>query len=98
MGPPAPRGQVEFRTVAFKYQAGGTGEDVLSGIDLTIHPGEFLAVVGGTGTGKSSLVNLIPRFYAVTGGAGRALTPSPPQRGGSGRRRTSRSWRSASRR
>ena len=66
---PEARGQVEFKQVDFKYDTGGTGENVLSGIDLTIHPGEFLAVVGGTGTGKSSLVNLIPRFYDVSGGA-----------------------------
>ena len=66
---PAPKGQVEFRHVDFKYQAGGTGENVLTDIDFTVRPGEFLAVVGGTGTGKSSLVNLIPRFYDVTDGA-----------------------------
>ena len=66
---PKARGRVEFRNVDFKYDAGGTGENVLSGIDLTIRPGEFIAVVGGTGTGKSSLVNLIPRFYDVSGGA-----------------------------
>ena len=66
---PEAKGQVEFQHVDFKYDTGGTGENVLSGIDLTIHPGEFIAVVGGTGTGKSSLVNLIPRFYDVSGGA-----------------------------
>ena len=66
---PEARGRVEFQNVDFKYDAGGTGENVLSGIDLTIRPGEFIAVVGGTGTGKSSLVNLIPRFYDVSGGA-----------------------------
>lgn len=43
--------------------------NVLTDIDFTVRPGEFLAVVGGTGTGKSSLVNLIPRFYDVTDGA-----------------------------
>ena len=66
---PAPRGSVEFRDVSFRYVATGTGDDVLSHIDLKIEPGEFVAVVGGTGVGKSSLVNLIPRFYDVTGGA-----------------------------
>ena len=66
---PEAKGKVEFQNVDFKYDAGGTGENVLSGIDLTIQPGEFIAVVGGTGTGKSSLVNLIPRFYDVSGGA-----------------------------
>lgn len=65
---PEPRGKVEFRNVSFKYVAGGTGDDVLHGIDLSIEPGEFVAIVGGTGVGKSSLVNLIPRFYDVTGG------------------------------
>ena len=65
---PAPRGAVEFRDVSFKYQAAGSGDDVLSHISFTVEPGKFLAIVGGTGTGKSSLVNLIPRFYDVTGG------------------------------
>ena len=62
-------GKVEFRDVSFRYVATGTGDDVLSHIDLSIEPGEFVAIVGGTGVGKSSLVNLIPRFYDVTHGA-----------------------------
>ena len=66
---PAPRGRVEFRDVSFKYARAGTGDDVLSQISFTVEPGQFVAIVGGTGTGKSSLVNLIPRFYDVTGGA-----------------------------
>ena len=66
--PPA-RGKVEFRDVNFRYVTGGTGDDVLHGINFTVEPGKFVAIVGGTGTGKSSLVNLIPRFYDVTGGA-----------------------------
>lgn len=65
---PEKQGRVEFRDVSFKYIATGTGDDVLSHIDLSIEPGQFVAIVGGTGTGKSSLVNLIPRFYDVTGG------------------------------
>ena len=65
---PAPRGRVAFRDGSFKYAA-GAGDDVLSHISFTVEPGQFVAVVGGTGTGKSSLVNLIPRFYDVTGGA-----------------------------
>ncbi len=65
---PAPRGRVEFRDVSFRYQTEGAGEDVLRRIDLDIRPGEFVAIVGGTGTGKSSLVNLIPRFYDVSRG------------------------------
>ena len=66
---PAPRGEVEFRDVSFKYVATGSGDDVLSHISFDVKPGQFVAIVGGTGTGKSSLVNLIPRFYDVTGGA-----------------------------
>ncbi len=66
---PAPRGHVEFQDVSFKYAVGGTGDDVLSHISFSVEPGQFVAIVGGTGTGKSSLVNLIPRFYDVTGGA-----------------------------
>ena len=66
---PAPKGEVEFRDVSFKYVATGTGDDVLSHISFDVKPGQFVAIVGGTGTGKSSLVNLIPCFYDVTGGA-----------------------------
>jgi len=66
---PAARGKVEFRDVSFKYAHAGTGDDVLRDISFTVEPGQFVAIVGGTGTGKSSLVNLIPRFYDVTGGA-----------------------------
>ncbi len=65
---PESRGRVEFKNVNFKYSASGTGDDVLHGIDLTVEPGQFVAIVGGTGTGKSTLVNLIPRFYDVTAG------------------------------
>ena len=66
---PVPRGKVEFRDVSFKYVATGSGDDVLSNISFTVEPGQFVAIVGGTGTGKSSLVHLIPRFYDVTDGA-----------------------------
>lgn len=65
---PESRGRVEFKNVSFRYSAAGTGDDVLHGIDLTVEPGQFVAIVGGTGTGKSTLVNLIPRFYDVTQG------------------------------
>ncbi|MBR2879725.1 MAG: ABC transporter ATP-binding protein [Oscillospiraceae bacterium] len=65
---PSKKGTVEFKDVSFKYVATGSGDDVLSNINLSIGSGEFVAIVGGTGTGKSSLVNLIPRFYDVTGG------------------------------
>ncbi len=66
---PAPKGKIEFQNVSFKYVQTGTGDDVLKDISFTVEPGQFVAIVGGTGTGKSSLVNLIPRFYDVTGGA-----------------------------
>ena len=62
------RGLVEFRDVSFKYAAGGTGDDVLRHISFTALPGQTVAIVGGTGSGKSTLVNLIPRFYDVTAG------------------------------
>ena len=65
---PASRGRVEFKKVSFRYKE-GTGDDVLKDIDLTIEPGQFVGLVGATGTGKSTLVNLIPRFYDVSGGA-----------------------------
>ncbi len=66
---PAAKGRVEFRDVSFRYVEGGSGDDVLKNISFMVEPGSFVAIVGGTGTGKSSLVNLIPRFYDVTGGA-----------------------------
>ena len=65
---PEAKGKVEFEHVSFRYVTGGTGDDVLHDISFTVEPGKFVAIVGGTGTGKSSLVNLIPRFYDVTGG------------------------------
>ena len=66
---PESRGHVEFRDVRFKYVATGTGDDVLSGVSFDAKPGQVVAIVGGTGVGKSTLVNLIPRFYDVTGGS-----------------------------
>src|SRR2546426_8919542 len=59
---PAPplRGRIEFRDVSFEYE---TGRTVLSHINLAIAPGEKIAIVGATGTGKSTLVSLVPRFY-----------------------------------
>ena len=62
------KGLVEFKDVSFKYRATGTGDDVLKHITFTAKPGQTVAIVGGTGVGKSTLVNLIPRFYDVTAG------------------------------
>lgn len=61
-------GRIEFRNVDFRYSADAKAKNVLSGINLTVEPGEFVAIVGGTGSGKTSLVNLIPRLYDVSGG------------------------------
>ena len=66
--PTIQRGAIEFRDVNFKYTATNKGENVLSDINLTIQPGEFVALVGGTGSGKSTLVSLIPRLYDVSDG------------------------------
>ncbi len=60
-------GTVEFRNVCFRYP--GAEEDVLHDISFTARPGETTGIIGATGSGKSTLVNLIPRFYDVTGGA-----------------------------
>lgn len=61
-------GKVEFRNVSFKYSVTGSGEDVLQGISFIANPGEVIGLVGGTGAGKSTLVNLIPRLYDATEG------------------------------
>lgn len=61
-------GSVEFRDVSFKYRA-DAAEDVLEHIDLRIEPGSTVGVLGGTGSGKSSLVQLIARLYNATEGA-----------------------------
>jgi len=68
-GPQVSAGQVEFRDVVFRYNVAGSGADVLSDIDFTAKPGEVIGIVGGTGSGKTTLVSLIPRLYDVTGGA-----------------------------
>lgn len=60
-------GKVEFRDVSFRYYK-NHGENVLDHINLTIEPGEIVGILGGTGTGKSSLVQLIPRLYDATEG------------------------------
>ena len=59
--------QIEFRNVSFRYP--GALDDVLHDISFTAKPGETTAFIGSTGCGKSTVVNLIPRFYDVTGGA-----------------------------
>lgn len=61
-------GSVEFRDVSFKYRV-DAAEDVLEHIDLRIEPGSTVGVLGGTGSGKSSLVQLIARLYDATEGA-----------------------------
>ncbi len=61
------RGQVELRDVEFRYP--GAEEPVLSDIGLVARPGEVTAIIGGTGSGKTTLVSLIPRLFDVTGGA-----------------------------
>lgn len=60
------RGELRFDNVTFGYP--GTPEPVLRGVDLTVRPGETLAIAGLTGSGKTSLVSLVPRLYDVTGG------------------------------
>jgi len=65
--PAAERGVVEFRDVEFRYP--GAEEPVLRGISFRAGPGETTAIVGSTGSGKSTLINLIPRFYDATGGS-----------------------------
>lgn len=60
-------GEIEFRDVSFRYP--GSSQIVLDHINLTVYKGETIAVMGATGCGKTSLVNLIPRFYDVTDGA-----------------------------
>ncbi len=62
----ASRGHVRFDNVVFQYEE--TDEPVLNGIDLEVQPGETLAIAGATGSGKTTLVSLIPRLYDVTGG------------------------------
>lgn len=64
--PTARKGYVEFRDVTFSYP--GAEQPAISNISLTASPGEMVAIIGGTGAGKSTLVNLIPRFYDVDSG------------------------------
>lgn len=64
------KGMVEFKDVSFNYE-GASGDPVLKSVDVTAFPGQTLAILGATGSGKSTLVNLIPRFFDPT--AGRVL-------------------------
>ncbi len=57
---------VEFRNVSFRYK--NAGADSLSGLSFAVKPGQTVGVIGGTGSGKTTLVNLIPRFYEATEG------------------------------
>ena len=63
---PDKKGLVEFKNVGFKYP--DSDEEVLSDITFTAKPGETTAIIGSTGSGKSTIVNLIPRFYDITSG------------------------------
>lgn len=60
------KGVVEFKNVSFKYP--GASENVINNITFTANPGETTAIIGSTGSGKSTLINLIPRFYDVSDG------------------------------
>lgn len=69
--PPLPEeinGEVTFHHVSFYYD-GADGENILDDIDFYVKPGQTVAILGATGSGKSTLVNLIPRFYEVTAGS-----------------------------
>lgn len=61
------KGKVEFKNVYFSYNS-GTGDAVLKNISFIANPGETIGIIGGTGSGKSTLVQLLPRFYDVVGG------------------------------
>lgn len=61
------KGEIEFRNVSFAYPE-SAGDSVLENISFTVKQGETLAIIGATGSGKSSIVNLIPRFYDAAGG------------------------------
>jgi ATP-binding cassette, subfamily B, bacterial MsbA len=61
-------GQIEFRDVSFAYED-GHGRSTLRGVSFTVRAGQMIAVVGRSGAGKTTLVNLLPRFYDVTGGS-----------------------------
>ncbi|MET0912619.1 MAG: ABC transporter ATP-binding protein [Acidimicrobiales bacterium] len=62
------RGRIEFRGVEFAYGTAADAPKVLDGFDLTVEPGETVALVGRTASGKSTVIRLLPRFYDVQGG------------------------------
>lgn len=62
------RGDVEFKNVSFKYSTDSSGDNILDNINFKVNAGEIVGIVGGTGCGKSSMVNLIPRLYDATEG------------------------------
>ncbi|TFF96056.1 MAG: ABC transporter ATP-binding protein [Promethearchaeota archaeon] len=64
---PPIKGKVEFKNVFFSYDSDGK-QKVLKNINITVNPGETIAILGATGSGKSTLIKLIPRFYEVTDG------------------------------
>ncbi len=64
---PQPRGHLELRDVEFRYP--GAERPVLRGVDLVAEPGQTTAVIGSTGAGKTTLINLVPRLFDATGGA-----------------------------
>lgn len=66
--PTEPKGEVEFKNVNFKYDPESHGDNILENISFKAKPGQIVGIVGGTGCGKSSLVNLIPRLYDATQG------------------------------
>ncbi len=64
------KGVIEFRNVSFRYKnPDGEYTDVLENVSFTANPGKVTAIIGGTGSGKSTILNLIPRFYDVADGA-----------------------------
>jgi ATP-binding cassette subfamily B protein len=67
MALPPVQGEVELRDVHFRYP--GSEREILRGVTFTAKPGQLVAILGTTGSGKSTITNLIPRFYDVTGGA-----------------------------
>lgn len=64
----AKKGNVEFKNVSFKYSTDSSGDNILDNINFKVNAGEIVGIVGGTGCGKSSMVNLIPRLYDATQG------------------------------